>query len=183
LTMASPESSRVSTVRSASRMSWYARIDSLLARSVVSRAARGARIRRAGERRRHDSTSRADAPSSLRPQGLMLTGATSTSLRHQAGEGRMEAAPTSQRHIAQEDALHLRRLQQLLRRSAQDRPAGLEHVAAIGKSERQLHVLFDEDDPDVLLVADLADQRADLLHDLWRQPEERLVDHEAARPP
>src|SRR5437867_4952862 len=86
----------------------------------------------------------------------------------------------SEGRVAQEDALHLGRLQELRRGPAEDRAAGFEHVAAIGQPERQLHVLFDEDDADALLFPDAADEVADLLHDLGRQPEERLVDHEQA---
>src|SRR5215475_6050199 len=84
--------------------------------------------------------------------------------------------------VTEEDPLDLGGLKQLGGRSVQDRPAGFENVAAVGKPERQLHVLLDEHDADVVLVADPAHQGSDLLDDTRSQAEEGLVDHEQAGP-
>ena len=86
----------------------------------------------------------------------------------------------SARGVAQEDALHLGRLQQLRRRAAKDGPPGYEDVAAIGQAEGQLHALLDEDHADALLVPDAPDEAAEIGHLLQGEPKERLVDLEPA---
>src|SRR5205823_14949514 len=58
----------------------------------------------------------------------------------------------------------------------------LEHHAAIGQPQRELHVLLDEKDAHALLVADAPHELADLLHHAWREAEERLVHHEKLWP-
>src|SRR6185503_12060251 len=87
-----------------------------------------------------------------------------------------------QREIAEENALHLGRAQQLRRRTAQDRAARLEHHAAVGEPERKLDVLLDEKNADALLAADTAHKLADFRHHARRKAEERLVDHQKLRP-
>src|SRR5262245_32724321 len=78
-------------------------------------------------------------------------------------------APGSEGRVAQEDALHLGRLEQLRRRPVEDRASRVEDVPAVGEPERQLHGLLDEDHADALLPADAPDEVPDVLHDLVRQ--------------
>src|SRR6185295_8816498 len=92
-----------------------------------------------------------------------------------------ESSTSLSGEFAEEDALDLGGAQQLGGRTRQDRAPRLEHHAAVGELERELDVLLDEKDADALLVADPAHQNADLLHHPWREPEERLVDHQELR--
>src|SRR5215471_8573637 len=89
---------------------------------------------------------------------------------------------SSERDVAEEDPLDLGGLKQLGGWPVQDRPPGFQDIAAVGEPERKLHVLLDEHDADVILLSDPAHQGTDLLDDARREAEERLVDHEQARP-
>src|SRR5438034_8296 len=67
------------------------------------------------------------------------------------------------------------------RRARAARAPALQHVAAGGDGERQLHVLLDEQQGHAVAV-DPANRLGQVRDDLGREAEERLVDHEQPRP-
>jgi hypothetical protein len=86
-----------------------------------------------------------------------------------------------QGEIAEKNALHLGRAEELRQGAGENGAARLEHDGAIGEPQRKLHVLLDEKDADAVLVADATHELADLLHQARRKAEEGLIDHEKLR--
>ena len=73
-------------------------------------------------------------------------------------------------------------LQQALAGIVHHDAADFEHVAVVGGLERHVGVLLDEQDGDAALAVDAADDVEDLLHQLRRQAERRLVEQHQPRP-
>src|SRR3989454_845453 len=100
------------------------------------------------------------------------------------GAGLRQPRPHAARRpalAAQEDSPDLRRPQQLRGAAVDHRAPALQHVAAGGDGERQLHVLLDEQQGHAVAV-DPANRLGQVRDDLGREAEERLVDHEQPRP-
>ena len=82
---------------------------------------------------------------------------------------------------AQVRAAHLRIVAQGGGLILQDDATGLEHVAVVRDFEREVGVLFDEQDGDAVLAVDLDDLFENRFHEQRRDAERRLVEHEEFR--
>src|SRR5438067_5097022 len=77
---------------------------------------------------------------------------------------------------------HRRVVLHLARRAARDPAAEVEHVHAVGDTHHQLHVVLDQQDRQLEVLAHPADQRAELSDLLVVQASRRLVQEQQPRP-
>src|SRR5262249_30717054 len=71
---------------------------------------------------------------------------------------------------------------ELRARSRESHVTGLEHVARVGRLQREMGVLLDDEHGQALALVELADDAEELRDEHRREPERRLVEQQEPRP-
>src|SRR4029078_3757529 len=71
---------------------------------------------------------------------------------------------------------------ELVARSGEYDAAGLEHVPGVGRLQREVRVLLDDEDGEALVLAQLAHDPEQLRHEHGCEPERRLVEEQKPGP-